>query len=42
MNRLLVLAAVGMVSLILADAALKIALALPLLLGQAEAWRAAQ
>ena len=42
MNRLLVLAAVGMVSLILADAALKTALALPLLLGQAEAWRSAQ
>jgi hypothetical protein len=42
MNRLIVLALVGVVSAILADAALKTALALPQNIGQAEAWRAAR
>jgi hypothetical protein len=40
MNRLFALAMVGIASVILADVALKTALALPRTLAQAEAWRA--
>lgn len=42
MSRILVLAFVCAISLILADAALKTALALPPLVRQAEAWRVTQ
>jgi hypothetical protein len=42
MTRILALALACAISLILADAALKTALALPRIIGQAEAWRAAQ
>ncbi len=42
MNRLLVPALVWVIGAILADAALKTALALPRIIGQTESWRAAR